>query len=120
IILTSAGHAGHFEHSLGAALGVLDEKKLKIMNDELERDFDAALNKWPPIGGLGGFLIKGGKYVEALGTKEDDTHGLWNCLKSLRRLDKGKVKVVKELGVLVTNLLVEYYSEKLMNIRSSH
>jgi len=113
-ILTSAGHAGHFEHSLGAQLGVLDEEKLSIMNKELERDFDAALNKWPPIGGLGGFLILGGKYTKALGTKDDDKYGLWNCLKSLRKLDGGRIKVVKELGKLVIDLLVEYYSEMIL------
>ena len=114
-ILLSSAHAGHFEHSLGAALGVLDEEKLKIMNDELERDFEAALNKWPPLGGLGGFLLAGGVYKEALGTKENDKFGLWECLKRLRRLDKGKVKVFKELGELIINLLVEHYSELMLN-----
>ena len=114
-ILLSAAHAGHFEHSLGAALGVLDEEKLNIMNEELERDFNAALNKWPPIGGLGGFLLAGGEYTEALGTKDNDKFGLWNCLKRLRRLDNGKVRVIKELGELIINLLVEYYSEIILN-----
>ncbi|MFX1445233.1 MAG: hypothetical protein ACFFHV_17605 [Promethearchaeota archaeon] len=114
-ILTSAGHAGHFEHSVAAALGILDEEKLKIMNEDLERDFEAALQKWPPIGGLGGFLMAGGKYVEAIGTKDNDEHGLWNCFKTLRKLDGGKIKPVKELGVLVINLLVEYYSEIILN-----
>ena len=114
-ILLSAAHAGHFEHSLGAALGVLDEEKLNIMNEELERDFNAALNKWPSIGGLGGFLLAGGEYTEALGTKDNDKFGLWNCLKRLRRLDNGKVRVIKELGELIINLLVEYYSEIILN-----
>ncbi len=113
-ILTTAGHAGHFEHSNGAALGVLDEEKLKIMNQELEKDFEGALAKWPPIGGLGGFLLAGGKYTDSIGTEDTDTHGLWDCLKSLRKLDKGRVKPVKELGELIMNLLVEYYSEKLL------
>jgi len=114
ILMTNA-HAGHFEHSLGAALGVLDEEKLKIMNLELEKDFEAALYKWPPLGGLGGFIIKGGKYTEALGTKKDDRHGLWKCLSSLRKLNNGKIKIVKELGELVINLLVEYYSGLIVN-----
>ncbi|MHA1844034.1 MAG: hypothetical protein ACTSWE_07185 [Promethearchaeota archaeon] len=113
-ILTGAGHAGHFEHSTGAALDVLDENKLKIMNEELEKDFEGALEKWPPLGGLGGFLLAGGKYVESIGTEEEDTHGLWNCLRTLQKLDKGRVKPVKELGELVINLLVEYYSEILL------
>ena len=114
-ILLSIAHAGHFEHSLGAALGVLDEAKLEIMNKELEKDFEAALNKWPPLGGLGGFLLAGGEYIEALGTKDNDKFGLWKCLKRLRRLDKGRVKVFKELGELMITLLVEYYSDMILH-----
>lgn len=114
-ILTGAGHASHMEHSVAAALGILDDIKLKIMNEELEKDFEGALQKWPPIGGLGGFLLAGGKYVKAIGTKDNDKHGLWNCFKTLRKLDGGKIKPIKELGELVINLLVEYYSEILLN-----
>ncbi|MFW9950491.1 MAG: hypothetical protein ACFFKA_10255 [Candidatus Thorarchaeota archaeon] len=114
-ILLSIAHAGHFEHSLGAALGVLDEEKLNIMNNELERDFEAALKKWPPLGGLGGFLLSGGKYTEALGTQDNDKFGLWKCLKRLRRLNNGKVRVFKELGELMIDLLVEYYSELILS-----
>ncbi|TFG07554.1 MAG: hypothetical protein EU539_04595 [Promethearchaeota archaeon] len=113
-ILTTGGHAGHFEHSTAAALGVLDEEKLNMMNEELEKDFEKALQKWPPIGGLGGFLMAGGKYVEVIGPKEKDEHGLWACLKSLRKLDGGRISPVKELGELIINLLVEYYSELLL------
>jgi hypothetical protein len=113
-ILTGAGHADHFEHSMAAAINALDEEKLKIMNEELERDFEGALRKWPPLGGLGGFLMAGGKYVEAIGTKDEDKYGLWNCFKTLRKLDNGKIKPVKELGELVINLLVEYYSDMLL------
>ncbi|NVM43348.1 MAG: hypothetical protein HWN79_00390 [Candidatus Lokiarchaeota archaeon] len=114
-ILLSNAHAGHFEHSLGAALGVLDEKKLNVMNNELERDFEAALNKWPPLGGLGGFLLAGRVYTEALGTRDNDKFGLWKCMKTLRRLDHGRVMVFKELGELIINLLVEHYSEMILN-----
>jgi hypothetical protein len=114
-ILLSIAHAGHFEHSLGAALGVLDEKKLTIMNEQLELDFEGALRKWPPLGGLGGFLLQGDVYTKFLGTKDDDKFGLWKCLKRLRRLDNGKVKVFKELGQLMIDLLVEYYSELILS-----
>jgi len=114
-ILLSIAHAGHFEHSLGAALGILDKEKLNIMNKELERDFEAALKKWPPLGGLGGFLLAGGEYTKALGSKENDKFGLWKCLKRLRRLDKGKVKIFKELGELMIKLLVEYYTNMILN-----
>ena len=52
---------------------------------------------------------------EAFGTKDNDKHGLWNCLKTLRKLDGGKIKPIKELGELVINLLVEYYSEMILS-----
>ncbi|GAH80852.1 unnamed protein product, partial [marine sediment metagenome] len=113
-ILLSNAHAGHFEHSLGAALGVLDEEKLKLMNEELEKDFEAALNKWPPLGGLGGFLLAGGQYTESLGTRDNDKSGLWKCMKTLRKLNNGRVLVFKELGELIINLLVEHYSEMIL------
>ena len=114
-IVTSQSHASHFEHCLGAAIGVLDWEKLEIMNKELEKDFEAALQKWPPLGGLGGFLIYGGKYRESLGSKENDKYGHWNCLKTLRKLDRGRVVVVKEIGDIIINQLVEYYSTILKN-----
>ena len=114
-ILLSAGHAGHMEHSIGATLGVLDDEKLSIMNEILQKDFESALEQWPPIGGLGGFLLKGGKYVEAFGTEKEDYHGLWKCLKSLRELDNGRIKPIKELGEMILNEFVDYYSEMLLN-----
>ncbi|TFG29608.1 MAG: hypothetical protein EU532_02895 [Promethearchaeota archaeon] len=113
-IINGASHASHFEHSAAAALGVLDKEKLKIMNQELERDFDAAIKKWPPIGGLGGYITAGGKY-EVLGTKENDEHGHWNCLKILRKLDGGKIKPIKELGEVLIEEVANFYAELLMS-----
>ncbi|MHA1782567.1 MAG: hypothetical protein ACTSUL_03975 [Promethearchaeota archaeon] len=113
-ILLGAGHAGHMEHSIAAAIGILDEKKLKIMNEKLEKNFEEALKKWPPIGGLGGYLLQGGKYTDALGTKKDDRYGLWKCLKALKKLDNGRIKPIKELGELVIKVSVEYYSNILL------
>jgi hypothetical protein len=106
-VLLSSGHASHTEHSLGAALGMCDWKKLEIMNSLLERNFEEALKKWPPIGGLGGYLLAGGKYTEALGTKEDDKYGLWNCLEGLRSLNQGKLIVEPELGNIIYKISVE-------------
>lgn len=113
-IINGASHASHFEHSAGAALGVLDEEKLKIMNQDLERDFDAALKKWPPIGGLGGYITAGGKY-EVLGTKDNDNHGHWNCLKILRKLDGGKIKPIKELGEVLIEEVAKFYASLLIS-----
>ena len=114
-ILLSAGHASHMEHSLGASIGILDEKKLKEMNELLTSNFENALSKWPPIGGLGGYLLAGGKYTEALGTEKDDKFGLWNCLKGLKDLDDGRLKPIKELGDMIINTTVDYFSEILLS-----
>lgn len=106
-LLLSAGHASHAEHSLGAALGVCDMNKVGIMNSLLEKDFEKALKKWPAIGGLGGYLLAGGKYTEALGTEENDKFGLWNCLNGLKSLNNGKLVVVPELGALIHRISLE-------------
>lgn len=113
-IVLSTGHASHMEHSIAAAIGVLDEEKLKFMNDLLSSDFNQALSKWPPIGGLGGYLLAGGKYLEAFGSEKEDKHGLWNCFKGLKELDNGKIKPIKELGELIINTTVDYYSRILL------
>ena len=115
-IVTTIDHADHFEHSLAATMGILDLKKLEIVNNELEKDFEAALKRWPPLGGLGGFLLQGGIYTEKLGTKEDDINGHWNCLKTLRRLNNGKIVVVQEIGDLIINQIVDFYSAILNKI----
>lgn len=107
-VLTTAGHASHFEHTFAAALDLVDWAKLEQMNAALVEDFEAALERWPPIGGLGGFLLAGGKYTEQMGTKDDDQHGLWNCLRGLRELDGGKLVVMPELGAALMELAIEY------------
>ena len=94
-ILTSIAHAEHFEHSMAAAMGILDWDKLAIMNAELEANFDEAIQKWPVIGGLGGYLLRGGALADAIGTPEQNKRGHWNCLRSLRELDHGKIVVRK-------------------------
>jgi hypothetical protein len=106
-ILLSAGHASHTEYSLGAALGACDMKKLDVMNALLEKDFEKALRKWPAIGGLGGYLLAGGKYTDALGTEDNDKYGLWNCLNGLKTLNNGKLLVIPELGHLIHRISLE-------------
>ena len=106
-LLLSAGHASHAEHSLGAALGACDMKKVEIMNALLEKDFEKALKRWPALGGLGGYLLAGGKYTEALGTEDDDKYGLWHCLNGIKTLNNGKLVVLPELGTLVHRISLE-------------
>jgi hypothetical protein len=110
-IVTTLDHAGHCEHSIGAAIGVLDEEKLVLMNRELEDDFEKALKKWPTLAGLGGLIMYGKKYAEVLGTKDNDIHGHWKCLNTLRRLDNGKIVTIKEVGVILIETIVNYYSQ---------
>ena len=106
-MLMSSGHASHTEHSLAAAMGSCDMEKLSIMNEALEQNFEKALKKWPPIGGLGGYLLKGGDYTKALGTRSNDKYGLWNCLNGLRTLNGGKIVVAPELGRLIQEVSVK-------------
>lgn len=113
-ILLGAGHAGHMEHSLAYALEVMDKKKLEIMNKQLENDFEKALLKYPPVGGLGGYLLVGGKYEDALGSRKNDKYGLWKCLKTLRKLDNGKVKPYKELGKMIIDMIIDIYTQILL------
>ena len=110
-ILLSTGHASHTEHSLIAAMGLCDMKKVAIMNSLLEKNFELALKKWPALGGLGGYLLAGGKYTEALGSEDNDKYGLWNCLNGLRTINNGKLIIAPELGALIHRISLETKSE---------
>ncbi|GAB4320119.1 MAG: hypothetical protein Kow0069_23960 [Promethearchaeota archaeon] len=112
-VLLTAGHASHFEHSIAAALGVLDREKLRRVNEALSSDFEGALRAWPPLGGLGGYLLAGGKYGVA-GTSQADPYGLWNCLRGLREVAGGRVLVVEALGRRLLEMAVEFLAEKLL------
>lgn len=116
-IILSAGHAGHAEHSMCAAIGVVDYEKLKKMNEQLSTDFEGTLAKYPPVGGLGGYLLNGGKYTEVFGTPKKDKHGLWKCLESLRTLNDGKVVVVPELGEMLLDLVSTFFAEVILEKR---
>jgi creatinine amidohydrolase/Fe(II)-dependent formamide hydrolase-like protein len=112
-ILTTSGHADHFEHSMAAAIGVLDWNKLGEMNEELAADFDATIQKYPVIGGLAGFLLKGGTYTDAMGTADQDKYGLWNSFRGLKELDGGKIVVRKEVGEMMLDLASDFIAERL-------
>ncbi|TFG15371.1 MAG: hypothetical protein EU535_01735 [Promethearchaeota archaeon] len=106
-ILLSTGHASHTEHSLIAAMGLCDMQKVDMVNSLLEKNFEATLKRWPALGGLGGYLLAGGKYTEALGTEDNDKYGLWNCLNGLKTFNNGKLIVDAELGALVQRISLE-------------
>ncbi len=117
-IILHGGHADHMEHSMGAALDVVDWNKLDEMNHALEDDFEEALkNRWPPVAGLGGFLLRGGKYVTALGSQDRDKFNLWNCLQGVRELNHHKIIVRKELGEFIFNYMAEFYANIIRGTR---
>lgn len=71
------GHADTIEHSIATLYGGVDHGKLYAMNQYiLERGTDAALKRWPVIGGLGGYLKFGGDFFEPL----RKVPGLVECL----------------------------------------
>lgn len=106
-LLASAGHASHMEHTLAAAMGACDRAKLARQNQALAEDFEDALARWPPLGGLGGYLLAGGKYTAALGTRAHDKYGLWHCLDGLRMLHGGQVHVDEALGKALLAAVVD-------------
>lgn len=110
-IIASVGHASHVEHSMCDVMGALDHNKLKMMNLELEQDFEGTLKKYPPVGGLGGYLLAGGKYLNALGGGKFNKFNLWSCLNGLRNIDNGKIRSIKELGQMFIDMLVEICSD---------
>lgn len=116
-ILQTAGHASHMEHSMCAALNLVDYEKLDEMNKELGVNLEKSLQKWPPVGGLGGYLLYGKQYLDSFGTPEEDRHGLWKCLEGLKSLNQNKIVVVPELGELVLELAAQYYAEIILGKR---
>lgn len=106
-VLLSAGHASHVEHSIMAFLGMCDMEKVKIMNELLEKNFKKALKKWPPIGGLAGYLLAGGKYLDALRQVAPNEESLWNCYNGLKTLNDGKLIIAPELGELIFKVGLE-------------
>ena len=59
-ILAGAGeHAYILEHSVAAALGVLDFEKLEKLNQETEKDPEEVLKAHPALAGLGGYQLFG-------------------------------------------------------------
>ncbi len=95
-ILAGAGeHAYILEHSVAAAMGVLDWEKLEKMNQEAARDPEALLRKHPALAGLGGYQLFG----------DPKKYG---CLKEVGLefvlndfLSRKKMVVSKELGEIL-------------------
>ena len=100
-ILAGAGeHAYILEHSVAAALGVLDWAKLEQLNRDAEKDPREVLRKHPALAGLGGYQLFGDAKK-------------YGCLKEVGLefvlndfLERRKIVVSKELGeVLIQSAL---------------
>jgi creatinine amidohydrolase/Fe(II)-dependent formamide hydrolase-like protein len=65
-------HADIAEHSIADYLGLLDRKKLDVINELASKDPEAALKKWPTIAGLGGYRLFGGERYEPLRKSRSD------------------------------------------------
>jgi creatinine amidohydrolase/Fe(II)-dependent formamide hydrolase-like protein len=59
ILLGAGEHAYILEHSVAAALGVLDWGKLEQLNREAAQDPEALLKRHPALAGLGGYQLFG-------------------------------------------------------------
>jgi creatinine amidohydrolase/Fe(II)-dependent formamide hydrolase-like protein len=70
-------HADDGEHSVGLFLGVLDEKKLRKINEVAKKDPEEALRQNPAIMGLGYYVLPhlGGKKYENLRRRHEELVG---------------------------------------------
>ncbi|MBD3228294.1 MAG: hypothetical protein GF329_08895 [Candidatus Lokiarchaeota archaeon] len=96
------GHADTTEHSIASALVLVDYDKLKVMNDLIAKDINAALKRWPEIGGLGGYLEYGGSEFEPL---RDPKYGLVACYEKFKK-DK-KIFIHRGLGQFILQGLID-------------
>ncbi|MHA2246230.1 MAG: hypothetical protein ACXADY_14795 [Candidatus Hodarchaeales archaeon] len=88
----TGGHADTIEHSNATVYGGVDYGKFYNMNNFIFKSgTDAALKKWPVLGGLGGYLKFGGERFEPLRKV-----GLERCLKQFE--EDGQILLFPELG----------------------
>ncbi|MBD3186364.1 hypothetical protein GF325_06005 [Candidatus Bathyarchaeota archaeon] len=94
------GHADTMEHSIATLYGGVDMGKYAMMNRFMRNHgVDAALKKWPVIGGLGGYLKFGGDRYEPLRKV-----GLGSCLKKLE--EDGQLFIFKDFAKEVMEISI--------------
>lgn len=98
-VMETGGHAGHLEHTLAAAMGVLDWIKWNNLNGELEETFEGTLTEYPALAGLWGFR-------DQIGPENWFRYNLQDCFESVQR--HGKVLVFPNLGALLHRLALHY------------
>ncbi|MBI5116832.1 hypothetical protein HZA56_10190 [Candidatus Poribacteria bacterium] len=107
IVAKGGEHAYILEYSLIAHLGHFDFGKLNVLNEVAARDPLEALRRWPAIAGLGGYIEFGGPEYDPLRQIE----GLVAALEDFKR--RRKIIVDAELGRRATELIVNYFCEKI-------
>ncbi|UCE14125.1 MAG: creatininase family protein [Candidatus Heimdallarchaeota archaeon] len=97
----TGGHADTIEHSIATLYGGVDYGKFYQMNNFIIRNgTEAALRKWPVLGGLGGYLKFGGEKYEPLRKV-----GLERCLSQFE--EDGQIFLFPELGQIVIEHLIK-------------
>jgi hypothetical protein len=62
---------------------------------------------------LSGFILKGAKFTDAMGTPDNNKFGFWNAYRGLWEIDHGRIVVRKELGEMILDLAVNFIVENL-------
>ncbi len=98
----SIGHADDFEHSVAHAVGIVDEAKLTALNQDLEKNFEETLKKYPVLGGLGGYIEYGDENFDVLRLQKLN---LVECYRQFK--NKGKIELFPELGQATIQFSIE-------------
>jgi creatinine amidohydrolase/Fe(II)-dependent formamide hydrolase-like protein len=100
----TGGHADTIEHSIATLYGGVDYSKFYKMNNFIiKNSSEAALRKWPVLGGLGGYLKFGGERYEPLRQV-----GLERCLRQFE--EDGQIFLFPELAQIVIEHLIKRIS----------
>ncbi len=102
MLALSIGHADDFEHSVAHAVGIVDEVKLKELNEQLKKDFENTLKKYPVLGGLGGYIEFGDENFDVLRLEKLN---LVECYQKFK--NKGKIELFPELGQATIQYSIE-------------
>ncbi|MHA1714912.1 MAG: hypothetical protein ACTSXP_04660, partial [Promethearchaeota archaeon] len=101
------GHADTMEHSIAVLYNGVDFGKLHIINEFIKKNgVDAALKKWPVLGGLGGYLKFGGPRYEPL----KRISGLKACLKKFE--EDAAIFIYPEFAKLVMESSIRNIAKK--------
>lgn len=96
----TGGHADTIEHSIATLYSGIDYGKFYQMNNFIKSGTDAALKKWPVLGGLGGYLKFGGDRYEPLRKV-----GLERCLRQFE--EDEQIFLFPELAQIVMEHLIK-------------